>query len=131
MTRPANRFQSSGDRDSIIKLLGLKQTIMRRIKIIALDIQTGERDAMAGRLFSKLMRLGNFAQSFTQGDRSGTALQRGPQALHGAIGRAVFDEQLRVEQSRFDIADRFFGMAIHTLRVGSRRATWPTSAGEV
>jgi hypothetical protein len=56
-------------------------------------------------------------------------LKRSFQAFHGPIGRAIFDEQLGIEQSRLDVADWFFGIAVHTLRIGSMRAVgnfrWP------
>ena len=90
---------------------------MRGVEIVALDVETGQRQTMARRFLRVLVRRGHFAHALTQRDRSRAAIQRGAQALQRAIRRAILDEQLGIKQGRLDFANRFFVIVAHQDRI--------------
>src|SRR6266508_4655926 len=66
-------------------------------------------------LFRMLVRCGHLAHALAQTDRSRAALQRSLQALQRAIGRAVLNEQLGIQERGLDFADSFFLIVTHVL----------------
>jgi hypothetical protein len=113
MTRPADRLQARSDRNAAVKLFRFQQTIVRRVKVITLNVETGERQAVARGFFRMFVRSGDFAHPLAQTNRTRAALQRCLQALHRAIGRAVLDKQVSIKKSRFDFANRFSVIVSH------------------
>ena len=66
--RAANRFQSCGDVDAYVELFGLEQTVVGRVEVVALDVETGECEALSGGFFGLFLGGVDLAQAFTQFD---------------------------------------------------------------
>src|SRR5207244_9724689 len=75
MTSSTNGFQPGGNRDPLVELLCFQQTIVGSIEVVALDVETGERQTMTRRLLRLFVRRGDFAHALTQRDRPRVALQ--------------------------------------------------------
>src|ERR1051326_5898175 len=66
MPRAANRFQTRGDRDSIIELFRFQQTVVGCVKVVPFDVKARQRQTMTCSFFRMFMRGRNFAQLFAQ-----------------------------------------------------------------
>jgi hypothetical protein len=101
----ADCFEAAGDIYSLVKLLGLEESIVSSIEILTLDVQAGKGKALSGRLLDALLRGADFTHPLSQFDGTSVQFEGRPQALDSLIGRAVLHEELRIEQSRFYFAD--------------------------
>ena len=113
MARAANCFQAGADRDALVERLCFQQTIVRGVEIVALDVQTRQRQTMPRGFLRVLVRRGHFAHAFAQRDRPRISVQRRAHTLQRPIRRAVLEEQLGIEQGRLDFANRFFVIVAH------------------
>ncbi len=106
---------------------------MRGIEIIALDVETGQGQALARRFLGMLVGRADFAHALTQTDRSRVMLERRLQTLQSSIRRAVLDEKFGIKQRSFNFANGLFMILVHVSikRVSevrsSGRATHPQS----
>src|SRR6266403_2371699 len=113
MTGAPDRFQPAADRDARVELLGFQQTIMRGIEIIALDVETGQGQALARGFLGMFVGRADFAHALTQRDRSRVMLERRLQTLQSSIRRAVLDKKFGIKQRSFNFANGLFMILVH------------------
>jgi hypothetical protein len=89
----------------LVKLLGFEQAIVSRIKILSLDVEACQGQALAGGFFELFVTGADFPQALTELDGTAVHLQSGAQAFYGAFWCLVLHKELGIEQGCFDFAD--------------------------
>src|SRR5438105_15354127 len=102
MSGAANRFQTGGDRNAIVKGLSLQQTIVRCVEIITVNVKTGQRQTLARGFVGVFVAGGYVAHALAQWNRSRSTLQGRSHTFESSIRRAIFDEEFCVEQGCLD-----------------------------
>jgi hypothetical protein len=80
-----------------------EQAFLRRVEVIARNVEVGERETLTRGLVREFVGDGDFAQLLAQTDRVRMILDRIKEARDGAPVRLIFQKQLDIEQCRLDI----------------------------
>ena len=104
-TRTPNRLQACCNVYPTIELFCFKQTVVRSVKVFSFDVDTCEGQTLAGGLFRLLVNPADLTEPFSQFDGTAVHFQGGPKAFNRLLGRLILHKELRIEQSRFDLAE--------------------------
>jgi hypothetical protein len=100
-----NRFEACCNVYPTIELFCFKQTVVGSVKVFSFDVDACEGQTLAGSLFRLLVNPADLTEPFSQFDGTTVHFQRAPKAFNRLVGRLILHEQLRIEQSCFDLAD--------------------------
>jgi hypothetical protein len=88
-----------------IELFGFEQAIVSGVEVLALDVDTGEGEALASGLLVLPVTGADFPQALAQFDRPAGYFEGRSEAFYGAFRRLILHEELGVEQSCFYLAN--------------------------
>ena len=106
-TRAPDCFQPARNIDARVELLCFQQSIVSVVKLVALDIEPGQRQTLARCFVRSVFVRCRFPAYVRAREWSEDFLQRRAQTFDRSFGRLIFDEKLGVEQRGIDLADVF------------------------
>jgi hypothetical protein len=99
--RTTYSFQTGSDRDPGIEQLCLLQTVVSQVELLTADIEADQGKALASRLVEISLFDAYVTHLFPQRDGSRTPIKRFTKQCECPLRRAVFNEQIGVQEDRF------------------------------